>query len=350
MIQASIFGKTADGRDVHAFKLRDGANEATILSLGGIVQSLKVADREGNPTDVVLGYNDVASYENNDGYLGAIIGRCANRIEKGHLVIDGVEYQLPCNERGNHHHGGAKGFHTKLWNYVFEGKGGNTLALSMTSPDGDENYPGNLRVQVCYTLSGGELTIDYAAMSDRKTVINMTNHAYFNLDGEGSGNVLDTFLTIDADRIVSTDEALVPHGEFRNVEGTPFDFRKAHRLGERIGDDEDQDIRYQDGYDACFVLNKKKGTYAKVAEAESERSGIVLEAFTDMPALHLYTGNGLSQRGKSGFYNRCYGFALETQCIPNAVNVPAYAALGDPVFERNKIYHSVTSYKFSVRK
>ena len=347
MIQTSVFGKTADGREVRAFRLKDGANEATILNYGGIVQSLKVAGADGEPVDVVLGYNDVAGYENNGGYLGALIGRVGNRIEKGHLVIDGTEYELYCNDRGNHLHGGKNGFNTKIWNYVFEGNG---LTLSIVSPDGDENYPGNLNVQVHYSFVRGEFKIEYAAMSDKKTPINLTNHAYFNLGGEGTCNVLDTILTIDADRITPTDETLIPHGEFRDVTGTPFDFRKPHRIGERIGDEDDQDIRYQDGYDVNYVLNKKAGVYAKIAEAESERTGIVMEVYTDLPAVQLYTGNGLSQRGKTAFYNRNYGFCLETQYIPNGVNVPAYAALGDCMFERNKIYRTTTAYKFGVRK
>lgn len=349
MIHASVFGKTADGKDVLAFKLKDGANEATILSLGGIIQSLKVQDKSGNPVDVVLGYNDVAGYEQNGGYLGALIGRFGNRIEKGKLVIDGQEYSLFCNDRGNHLHGGKVGFNKKIWNYVFEGPDGNTLTLNLVSPDGDENYPGNLQVQVRYTLVGGELKIDYLAMSDRRTAINMTNHAYFNLDGEGSGNVLDTVLQIDADRVTPTDETLIPHGDFKAVAGTPFDFTTPHRIGERIGDTDDPDIVKQNGYDACFVCNKPVGTYAKIAEAESERTGIVMEVFTDKPAVQLYTGNGLHQNGKSGYYNRNYGFCLETQFIPNGVNCPTYAALGDPIYEKNKIYHFTTAYKFSVR-
>lgn len=349
MIHASVFGKTSDGRDVLAFKIKDGLNEATILNYGGIIQSLKIADQEGRPVDVVLGYDDMASYEKNDGYLGALIGRVGNRIDKGHLVVDGIEYPLYCNDRGNHLHGGQYGFDKKIWNYVYEGHDGNILALSITSPDGEENYPGNLRVQVRYSFVGGELRIEYAAMSDKKTPINMTNHAYFNLNGEGSGNVLDTFLTIDANRITPTDEKLIPHGEFRDVAGTPFDFRKAHRIGERIGDDEDPDLRIQGGYDVNYVLNKAAGLYGKVAEAESERTGIVMEVFTDMPALQLYTGNGLSQKGKTAFYNRNYGFCMETQFIPNSVNVPVYAALGNCMFEKNRIYHSVTAYKFSLK-
>ncbi len=349
MIQTSVFGKTADGREVRAFKLTDGRNEATILNYGGIIQSLKIADAAGVQRDVVLGYDDVAGYENNGGYLGALIGRFGNRIEKGKLVIDGTEYDLYCNDRGNHLHGGKVGFDRKIWNYIFEGGDGNTLALNIVSPDGDENYPGTLRVEVRYTLSGGELKIEYAAMSDKKTAINLTNHAYFNLDGAGSGNVLDTFLRIAASRYTPTDETLIPHGEFKNVEGTPFDFRTPHRIGERIHDTDDQDIVYQGGYDVNFVFDKPQGAYEKVCEAESERSGIVMEVFTDKPAVQLYTGNGLSQQGKGGYYNRNYGFCLETQFIPNGVNCPAYAALGDALYERNKVYHFTTAYKFSVR-
>ncbi len=349
MIHARQFGKTADGKTVLAFTIKDGKNEAVILNLGGIIQSLKVANKNGEQVDVVLGYNDVAGYENNGGYLGALIGRFGNRIEKGKLVIDGEEYKLFCNDRGNHLHGGKKGFNTKIWDYVFEGPDGNTLSLSTTSPDGEENYPGNLKVQVRYTFVNGELKIDYAAVSDKKTAINMTNHAYFNLDGEGSGNVLDTFLTIDADRVTPADETLIPHGDFKEVEGTPFDFRKPRRIGERINDTDDADIRAGGGYDINFVLNKPAGAYEKIAEAESEKSGITMEVYTDKPAVQLYTGNGLHQNGKSGYYNKNYGFCLETQFIPNGVNCPSYDALGSAFYEQNQIYHFTTAYKFIVK-
>ncbi len=347
MIHSSVFGKTADGKNVMAFRIKDGLNEATILNLGGIIQSLRIADKRGNPVDVVLGYYDVAGYERNSGYLGALIGRCANRIEKGHMCIDGEDYNLFINDRGNHLHGGKIGFDKKLWNYVFEGSDGNTLALSTTSPDGEENYPGNLNVQIRYTLSGGELKIEYAAMSDKKTVINMTNHAYFNLDGEGSGDVLNTIVRINADKITPTDETLIPHGAFRDVTGTPFDFRDGKKIGQDIDNTEDADIRVGNGYDVNYLLNKRTGEYAKVAEAESEKTGIVMEVFTNMPAMQFYTGNGLNQNGKTGHYGSRAGFCMETQFIPNAVNCPSYAVHGDPVFDKNKIYHYATAYKFS---
>lgn len=349
MIQTRVFGKTSDGRDVLAFTIKDGQNEVTILNLGGIIQSLRIADASGNPVDVVLGYDDVEGYEKNEGYLGALIGRVGNRIEKGRLVIDGETYNLYCNDRGNHLHGGKVGFDKKIWAHVFEGPKGNILSLSSTSADMEENYPGNMRMQVTYTFENGELKIDYAAMADKKTAVNMTNHAYFNLDGEGGGNVLDTLLWIDADRVTPADEDLIPHGEFKNVEKTPFDFRKPRRIGERIYDPDDPDIRFGNGYDINFVCNKRMGEYAKIAEAEGSRSGIVMEVYTDKPAVQLYTGNGLNQKGKSGYYNRNYGFCLETQFIPNAVNCPAYAALGNPILERNQIYHYTTAYKFIIR-
>ena len=171
MIHAKPFGKTADGKDVLAFTIKDGKNEAVILNLGGIIQSLRIANKNGELIDVVLGYNDVAGYENNGGYLGALIGRFGNRIEKGKLVIDGETYQLYCNDRGNHLHGGQKGFNKKIWDHVFEGADGNTLSLSTTAADGEENYPGNMRIQVKYTFVNGELKIDYAAMSDKEFVI-----------------------------------------------------------------------------------------------------------------------------------------------------------------------------------
>ena len=204
-----------------------------------------------------------------------------------------------------------------------------------------------MNVQIRYTLSGGELKIEYAAMSDKKTVINMTNHAYFNLDGEGSGDVLNTIVRINADKITPTDETLIPHGAFRDVTGTPFDFRDGKKIGQDIDNTEDADIRVGNGYDVNYLLNKRTGEYAKVAEAESEKTGIVMEVFTNMPAMQFYTGNGLNQNGKTGHYGSRAGFCMETQFIPNAVNCPSYAVHGDPVFDKNKIYHYATAYKFS---
>lgn len=347
MIHSSIFGKTADGSNVMAFRIKDGVNEAVILSMGGIVQSLRVADKRGYPVDVVLGYNDIASYERSPQCIGGIVGRCANRIENGHMCIDGVDYDLYKNDGGHHLHGGNCGFDKKLWNYVFEGSDGNTLALSMASPDGDENYPGNLNVQIRYSLVDGELRIEYAAMADRKTVINMTNQISFNLNGEAEGDVLDHMLTINADKITPTDDALIPHGSFRNVGGTPFDFRTPHKVGERIGETSDPDIARQGGYDVNYLLNKRPNEFVKAAEVSGEQSGITMEVLTNKPALQLYTYNRMDTMGKSGHYGAHAGLCLETQFIPNAVNCPSYAMHGDPVYDKNKIYHFATTYKFS---
>ena len=298
MIHASVFGKTSDGRDVLAFKIKDGANEATILNYGGIIQSLKIANREGKLIDVVLGYDDVASYERNSGYLGALIGRFGNRIDKGYLVVDGEEYQLYCNDRGNHLHGGKVGFDKKIWNYVFEGHDGNTLALSTVSADGEENYPGTLNVKVVYTFSGGVLGIEYTAVSDKTTAINLTNHAYFNLNGAESGtSVLGHELMIAADCITPTDSELIPRGGFRMVKGTPFDFTSPAMIG--TGDGmraQDTDLSYGGGYDHS-VHDAEDGLRpyaagAQAAERDHERikgrlmCESVRRVWTDVSAAH----------------------------------------------------------------
>ena len=207
-----------------------------------------------------------------------------------------------------------------------------------------------LRVEVRYTLVGGELKIEYAAMSDKKTAINLTNHAYFNLDGAGSGNVLDTFLQIAASRYTPTDETLIPHGEFKDVAGTPFDFRRPHRIGERIGDTDDQDIVYQGGYDVNYVFDKKQGAFEKVCEAESERSGIVMEVFTDKPRRAALHGQRAGAAGQGRLLQPQLRVLSRDAVHSNGVNVPAYAALGDAIYERNKVYHFTTVYNSACGK
>ncbi len=342
MIETRRFGKTADGRETLAFTLRDGDCSATVLSLGGIVQSLVVPDRNGNPTDVVLGYADVEGYERNRGYLGALIGRFGNRIAGGRLVLDGKEYRLYCNDRGNHLHGGQRGFDKKIWE---GGADGGVLRLAILSPDGEENYPGNLKVCVEYTLRDGELKISYRALSDRKTAVNLTNHTYFNLGGEGSGTVLDHTLWLDSDTVVPTDPAMIPVGDFRSVAGTPFDFNTPKTIGRDIGAD-DEDLKRGNGYDHCFLLKNRKREFVRYAVAESPRTGIVMSCFTDLPAVQLYTGNGLKQQGKTAYYGPRSAFCLETQAIPNNVNVPAYADIFSSVLEAGETFCSSTSYRF----
>ena len=345
MITTREFGKTADGKTVTAYTLHDGESSMTVLDLGGIVQQILVPDRDGKLTDVILGYNDVASYENNGGYLGALIGRFGNRIGGGKLVIDGQEYQLYLNDRGNHLHGGKAGFNKKLWNATVEG---DNLKLSAFSPDMEENYPGNLEVEVTYSFKGGEWKIEYRAVSDKKTCVNLTNHAYFNLSGEGTGDMLDHLMTIDCDYITPTSPTMIPEGGFRAVKGTPFDFNTPKPIGRDIGAD-DLDLKQGNGYDHCHVLKNKCGEYVKYAEVTSPKTGITMECFTDMPAVQFYAGNGLHQEGKSGYYTKRYGFCLETQAIPNNVNVPEYAQKGSSILEAGKEYKFSAAYRFSVK-
>lgn len=345
MITTRQFGKTSDGKIVTAYTLHDGKSEMTVLDLGGTVQQILVPDREGKLVDVVLGYNDVESYEKNDGYLGAIIGRFGNRIGKGKLTIDGTTYQLYLNDKGNHLHGGASGFDKKIWNAEIEG---DKLKLSILSPDMEENYPGNLKVEVTYSFQGGEWKIEYRAVSDKKTCVNLTNHAYFNLNGEGTGSALDHIVEIDCDCITPTSPTMIPEGGFRAVKGTPFDFNTPKEIGKDI-DADDVDLKQGGGYDHCHVLKNKCGEYVKYAKVTSLKTGITMECFTDMPAVQFYTGNFLDQAGKSGYYQKRDGFCLETQAIPNNVNVPEYAKKGSSILEAGAEYKFTAAYRFTVK-
>lgn len=350
MIKTSSFGKTSRGEQVYAFLLTDGVNEAIILNYGGIIHSLKIMGKDGHPVDIVLGHNDIQSYENNALGIGGIIGRVAGKIEQGRLAIDGENYDLHCNKGQHHCDGGHEGFNKKIWQHVFEGPAGNTLSLSYTSAAREENYPGLLRVQVNYTLEKGELKIEYMAMADKKTPINLTNYACFNLNGENFGTVLDTVAQINADKIVTTNDELIANGGFKPVANTPFDFLTQHRIGERINDTNDRDIMLQGGYDTTYLINKKRDDFSKIAEFEGSRSGILMEVFTNKPAMYFYTGQALNQQGKSTVYGRNSGFIAAPVFLPNAINIPAYTFLGDPVYNRGQIYRFTTSYKFSVRQ
>ncbi len=344
MITVKEFGKTKDGREVLSFTLQDGARRAVILNYGGIIQSLILPDRTGTPTDVILGYNDVAGYEQNEGYLGALIGRFGNRIAEGKLVIDGKRYHLHCNEPRAHLHGGMVGFNQKIWSHEVADE---RLILRYLSPDGEENYPGNLQVQVTYSFLGGELKIEYVAVADKKTAINLTNHAYFNLDGEGSGDAKQNLLWLDSDHITPTDEAMLPTGGFKEVRGTPFDFTTPKPIGRDMGK-EDIDLQRGNGFDHCYLLKNESGRYAEYAYATGEKTGIRMRCYTDMPAVHFYSGNFLKQQGKSAYYGKNAGFCLETETIPNNVNVEEYAKLGSSIYDAGQEYRFTAAYKFEL--
>ncbi len=339
MIETKVFDRTKDGRVVLAFTLIDGNSYVKILNYGGIIQSLVVPDKYGNLTDVILGYDTIKGYEKNDGYLGALIGRFGNRIMKGDLPIDGKRYLLYCNDKGNHLHGGKVGFDKKIWTHKING---DELTLSLLSPDGEENYPGNLQVQVTYSFKNGELKIQYYAVSDKKTAINLTNHAYFNLSGEESGDATENVMWIDSDYITPTDEKLIPTGGFRGIKGTPFDFNKPKAIGQDI-DADDEDLKKGSGYDHCYLLKNRE--YAKVY---SPKTGIKMTCYTDMPAVHFYTGNFLNQKGKTTYYGKRAGFCLETETIPNNVNVPEYAEKGSSIYNAGQEYRFYAVYKFEV--
>lgn len=342
------FGKTSSGATVYAYTLIDGEYSAVILNRGGILQSLFVPDKDGQSRDVVLGYDDVAGYENNGGYLGALIGRFGNRIDKGRFTLDGKEYQLYCNDKSNHLHGGKDGFDKKIWNaeIVTDKQGNESLSLTVFSPDGEENYPGNLTVKVVYSLIDGTLSIDYEAVSDKKTVVSLTNHAYFNLDG--SENTLDHLLALNAEYVLPTDDELIPRGEFRKITGTPFDFTTEKPIG--AGDnckDSDPDLKKGGGFDHCYVFAKTRDVAKPYAIVRSQKSGITMKCYTDMPAVHFYAGNFLDAVGKKGKrYTRCGGFCLETEAIPNNVNVSEYASYGSSIYDAGRIYRFTAKYSF----
>ncbi len=342
MVSYESFGKTDNGQEVLAFTLSDGDTYVKILNYGGIIQSLVVPNKYGEATDIVLGYNDLDGYMSNDGYLGALIGRFGNRIDRGNLSIDGRHYSLYCNDGANHLHGGKYGFNKKIWAHEICGE---ELTLSIVSPDGEESYPGNLSVKVTYSFIGRELKIHYYAVSDKKTAINLTNHAYFNLNGEGSGDVKEHILWLDSDCITPTDNGMIPSGGFKAVKGTPFDFNSPKEIGRDIISD-DEDIKKGNGYDHCYVLKKLIGKYALYAQAYSPKTGIRMSCCTDMPAVQFYSGNFLDMQGKTAYYKPNAGFCLETQAIPNNVNVPEYAKVGSSIYDAGQIYEFVSAYKF----
>jgi aldose 1-epimerase len=341
------FGKTPDGQNVDLYTLanKNGA-EVAITNFGGSVVSIKVADRQGKIEDVVLGYDSLDGYVSDKAYLGAVIGRYGNRIAQGRFTLDGATYTLARNNGENSLHGGIKGFNKAVWNArEVAGKDGPSVELTYLSKDGEEGYPGNLAVKVVYTLTErNELKIDYSATTDKKTVVNLTNHSYFNLNPGGS-NILQHVVMTDADKFTPVDAALIPTGELRSVAGTPFDFRKPTAIGARIEQDDEQ-LKLGHGYDHNFVLNKRGKGVELAARVVEPRTGRVLEVLTSEPGVQFYTGNFLDGvRGKGGKeYRRRSAFCLETQHFPDSPNHPKFPTTELKAGEK---YHSTTIYKFS---
>jgi aldose 1-epimerase len=346
-IKREHFGRLADGTAVDIYTLTNASGlEARITTYGAILVSLKVPDRNGALADVNLGFDALDGYVGTHPYFGAIIGRYGNRIAKARFTLDGVEYRLAPNNNGNSLHGGIKGFDKVVWKAAPVKSGhGPGLKLTYLSKDMEEGFPGNLAVTVVYTLSDtNELEIRYEATTDKKTPINLTNHAYWNLKGAGNGDILGHVLQLEADAFTAVDSAanLIPTGEILPVAGTPFDFTTPHAIGERIA-------QVEGGYDHNFVLRSGGGALTLAARVKEPESGRAMEIWTDQPAIQLYTGNFLdgSVVGKGGrAYQKHAAFCLETQHFPDSPNHPNFPTT---ILEPGRVFRSVTVHRFTAK-
>ena len=343
------FGILPDGREVSLITLRnENGMQARVTNFGAIVQAISVPDRNGDFADVVLGFDALEGYVNEHPYFGAVVGRYGNRIARGQFSIGGVEYKLATNNGPNALHGGVNGFDKKLWGILPGSVSGNRVAMRHVSPDGEEGYPGELTATVTYSLTeDNELRIDYVASTDKPTVVNLTNHSYFNLAGAGNGDILGHKVTIIANDFTPVDETLIPTGEIRSVAGTPFDFREARLIGARI-EAEDQQLSYGLGYDHNWVLARRDDGLAHAATVYEPSTGRVLEVHTTEPGLQFYTGNFLdgSNVGKGQIaYQHRFGFCMETQHFPDSPNQPGFPST---ILAPGDEYRSTTIYRFSV--
>ena len=348
-ITEELFGNLSDGTPVSLYTMRNsGGVVMKVMNYGGIIVSLEVPDRNGKLVDVVLGYDSLQAYEKRNPFFGALVGRYGNRIGKGRFALDGKEYDLVKNNNGNHLHGGTKGFDKAVWDIKeVPAEDGVAIKLSYLSKDMEEGYPGNLNVEITYTLTDeNSIRFDYKATTDKPTIVNLTQHAYFNFNG-GRGNILSHEISLNADRFVAVDEQLIPTGELKPVENTPLDFRTPVKIGERINDTHQQ-MQFGKGYDHCWVLN---GEGLKVAaEVYDPSSGIEMTVRTTEPGVQFYTGNFLdgSLTGKNNtVYNQRTGFCLETQHFPDSPNKSQFPSV---VLRPGETYATQTIYQFSTRK
>jgi len=350
-IEVADYGVLPDSSKAQLFTLKNAQGMTVkITNYGGIITSLTAPDKDGKYGEVTLGCNTLEDYLKGTPFFGALVGRYGNRIANGEFTLEGKKYTLEKNNGVNALHGGKKGFDKVLWTAVPVDGEEPQLKLSYTSKDMEEGYPGNLKVQVTYTLQkDNSLKIDYSATTDKTTVVNLTNHTYFNLAGDDSRDVLDHELTLKADKFTPVNSSLIPTGELKDVKGTPFDFTTAHKIGERINDESDDQIKAGGGYDHCWVLNESSTqlkTFATVTEATSGR---VMEVSTTEPGVQFYTGNFLngSVIGRNGKpYTKRSGFCLETQHFPDSPNQPKFPST---TLKPNEVYKTTTIYKFSVK-
>ncbi len=348
-VTTSSFGVLPDGKAVTCYTLRNATGtEVSVINYGGIITSLKTIDKQGQFADVVLGYDSLSSYLKSTPYFGALIGRYGNRIAKGKFSIDGKSYSLPINNNENHLHGGTQGFDKVFWNIEVL-PDSTSLKLTYTSVDGEQGYPGTLSTEVIYTLTDAdELKIEYHATTDKKTIVNLTQHTYFNLTGNANQKIMDHQLMIDAPQYLPVDKTLIPTSELKSVSGTPFDFNTLTSIGSRINQDDEQ-LKFGLGYDHCWILNQYDGkTLRKVAELYEPKSGRALEVSTTEPGLQFYSGNFLDGTliGKDGIaYKHRSGLCLETQHFPDSPNKPLFPTV---VLNHGENYSTTTVYKFFV--
>jgi aldose 1-epimerase len=348
-VRKESFGKTGDGRPVDLYNLTNSKGvELRAMTYGGIIVSLRVPDKNGNLGDIVLGHDKLEGYLVNPPFFGVIVGRYANRIANGTFSLDGVKYTLPKNDGPNSLHGGVNGFNKQVWEAKeFKNAKGVGVAFSYLSKDGEEGYPGNLKVKVSYTLTDeNQLIVDYEATTGKDTVLNLSQHSYFNLAGEGSGDILGHHLMLNADHFTPVDKTLIPTGEVLAVQGTPMDFTKPTAIGARIDDDYEQ-LVFGHGYDHNWVINRKGDGLTLAARVHEPTSGRVLEVFTTEPGVQFYSGNFLDGTitGKQGHvYKHRYGLCLETQHFPDSPNHPDFPST---VLKPGQAFHSQTVFKFS---
>jgi aldose 1-epimerase len=350
-IKKESFGKTTGGEQIDLYRLSNKKGmEVSITNFGATVVTLKVPDKAGKAADIVLGYDTLEGYEKGTSYFGATVGRYGNRIAGGKFSLDGTMYTLPKNNGENTLHGGIVGFNKKVWKAREIGsKEGESLEMTYLSADGEEGFPGNLSTKVVFTLPAdrNELKIDYTATTDKDTVLNLTNHSYFNLSGEGNGNILDHVLTLHAKQFTPVDKGLIPTGELRNVTGTPFDFNSATAIGKRINESDEQ-LVFGKGYDHNWVVTRAGSGLSLAAEAYDPKSGRKLEVLTTEPGVQFYSGNFLD--GAKGKGNKPYpqraAFCLETQHFPDSPNHPNFPST---VLKPNAVFHSETVFRFSAK-
>ena len=346
-VQQESFGQTPDGQEVTLYTLTNANRlRARIIDYGTILVSLEVPDRDGELADITLGFDDLDSYIKRNPLFGAVVGRYANRIANAKFTLDGAEYKLTANAGKNHIHGGGKKrFDKVVWKgRQFQNNKEVGVRFTYLSKDGDEGFPGNLNCTVTYTLTNdNELKLSYEATTDKPTIVNLTNHSYFNLAGAGNGDVLGHKIMINADYFTPADKALIPTGEIHTVKGTPLDFTQTKTIGSRI-----DKLTQTRGYDHNYVLNSSIGSLALAARVYEPTSGRIMEVYTTEPGMQFYTANGMrGVKGKSGkLYHRHYGFCLETQHFPDSPNKPHFPSV---VLRPGETYNTVTVFKFSTQ-